>query len=47
MDFRRPIFDPIRQDPRFVALLKDAKLPTARPAPMTGRLIVDKAATGL
>jgi adenylate cyclase len=46
IDFRRPTFDPIRHDPRFVALLKEMKLPTAPPAPMTGRLVADQAPIG-
>lgn len=34
IDFRRPVFNPIRDDPRFVSLLKEMRLPTVSPPPM-------------
>jgi hypothetical protein len=37
IDFRRPAFNPIRNDPRFVSLLKQMRLPTVSPAPMRSR----------
>ncbi len=34
IDFRRPVFNSIRDEPRFVSLLKEMRLPTVAPAPM-------------